>query len=188
MGSFWRANPEVVVDHLVSDSPRDFRRADVELRIRYGFGAWPDEIAQLLLSEMIYPVCSPAFAERHAGASANDIPNLPLLHVDWVDKEWTDWDELLRRAEISHGPLLGGRFNNFAVTMQATQDDQGIAVGWHRLVHPLIAAGKLVRFTDLHMPAPGSYYLTWNDKRELSDAAKRLRIWLINEAARELEA
>ena len=72
--------------------------------------------------------------------------------------------------------------------MQATQDDQGIAVGWHRLVQPLIQSGKLVRFTDLEMPAPGSYYLTWNDKRELSEAAKRLRIWLINEAARDLGA
>lgn len=187
MGSFWRANPEIVVDHLISDLSRDFRRADVELRIRYGFGAWPDEIAQLLLPEAIYPVCSPRFAEQHAGATANDIPNLPLLHVDWVDKEWTDWDEFLRRAGIAHGPLPGGRFNNFAITLQASQDDQGIAVGWHRLVQPLIQAGKLVRFTDLQMPAPGSYYLTWNDKRELSEAAKRLRIWLINEAARELE-
>lgn len=188
MGSFWRANPEIVVDHLISDLSRDFRRADVELRIRYGFGAWPDETAQLLLPETIYPVCSPGFAEKHAGASANDIPNLPLLHVDWVDKEWTDWDEFLRRAGIAHGPLAGGRFNNFAVTLQATQDDQGLAVGWHRLVRPLIQAGKLVRFTDLEMPAPGSYYLTWNDKRELSEAAKQLRIWLINEGARDLEA
>jgi LysR family glycine cleavage system transcriptional activator len=188
MGSFWRANPEIVVDHLISDLSRDYRRADVELRIRYGFGAWPDETAQLLLPETIYPVCSPRFAEMHAGATANDIPNLPLLHVDWVDRDWTDWDEFLRRAGIAHGPLLGGRFNNFAVTLQATQDDQGIAVGWHRLVQPLIQSGKLVKFTDLHMPAPGSYCLTWNDKRELSEAAKRLRIWLINEAARDLEA
>lgn len=186
MGSFWRAHPEIVVDHLISDLSRDYRRADVELRIRYGFGAWPDEAAQLLLTETIYPVCSPRFAEKHAGASPLDIPNLPLLHVDWVDPDWTDWDEFLRRADIIHGPLPGGRFNNFTVTLQATQDDQGIAVGWHRLVKPLILAGKLVRFTGLELPAPGSYYLTWNDKRELSQAATTLKTWLVNEASRDL--
>ena len=31
------------------------------------------------------------------------------------------------------------------------------------------------------------YYLTWNDKRELSEAAKTLRTWLINEAARSVD-
>lgn len=187
MGSFWKAHPDIVVDHLISDLARDYRRADVELRIRYGFGAWPDETSQLLLNETIYPVCSPRFAEKHEDAKPEDIPNLPLLHVDWVDPEWTDWDEFLRRADIVHGPLTGGRINNFAVTLQATQDDQGIAVGWHRLVQPLIAQGKLVRFTDIEVPAPGAYYLTWNDKRELSEAARTLRTWLINEAARSLD-
>lgn len=188
MGSFWRAHPEIVVDHLISDFARDYRRADVELRIRYGSGAWADETSQLLLTEKIYPVCSPSFAAKHAGAGPQDIPHLPLLHVDWVDGEWTDWDEFLRRSGIAHGPLPGGRLNNFAVTLQATQDDQGIAVGWHRLVQPLIEAGRLVRFTGLEVPAPGAYYLTWNDKRELSDAAKTLRAWLVNEAARCAES
>jgi LysR family glycine cleavage system transcriptional activator len=187
MGGFWRTHPEVIVDHLISDVARDYRRADVELRIRYGFGAWQDEAAQLLLTETIYPVCSPRFAAAHAGTLASDIPSLPLLHVEWVDRDWTDWDELLRRAGISHGTLSGGRFNNFAITLQATQDDQGIAVGWHRLVKPMIDDGKLVRFTDLCLPAPGSYYLTWNDNRTMSPAAKTLQNWLINEAARCVE-
>lgn len=188
MGSFWQANPDIVVDHLISDRPRDYRRADVELRIRYGAGAWPDEAAQLLFTETIYPVCSPLFAEKHAGARPEDIPGLPLLHVDWVDPEWTDWDEMLRRAGVLHGPLAGGRISNFTVMMQACQDGQGVAVGWHQLVHPLIVAGKLVRFTGLRLPAPGAYYLTWNDKRELSEAAKVLKAWLIGEAAKGVSA
>ena len=45
-----------------------------------------------------------------------------------------------------------------------------MAVGWHRLVRPLIDEGRLVPFTDLRIAAPGSYYLSWNANHEPSDA------------------
>ena len=110
MGDFWRRFPEIIVDHLISDDARDFRRAEVDLRIRYGFGAWPDETSALLMTETIYPIAGPGFAQRHADCTAADIPDLPLLHVDWIDADWTGWDELLRRAgdpaRAAAGPAL----------------------------------------------------------------------------------
>src|SRR5215510_14085919 len=185
MSDFWARFPDVVVDHLISDNPRDYRRAEVELRVRYGLGAWADETAELLFDETIYPVCGPGFAGRHRAATTEALPDLPLLHVDWVDPEWADWDEVLRRARIPHGPNKGRRFGKFSVALQAAQADQGVAVGWQRLVRHLLAEGKLVRLTDLEMPAPGGYYLTWNDRRTLSPAAETFRTWLRDEAERE---
>jgi LysR family transcriptional regulator, glycine cleavage system transcriptional activator len=180
MGDFWRRFPEIAVDHLISDNALDYRRAEVELRIRYGFGSWTDESSQLLFDETIYPVCGQQFAAEHAESTASDIVRLPLLHVDWVDPDWAGWDEVLRRASILHGPLGGRRFGKFAVALQAAQDNQGVAVGWDRLVRPIIEGGKLVRFTDLQLAAPGGYYLTWNDNRSLSPAARTLRDWLFD--------
>ena len=80
--------------------------------------------------------------------------------------------------------LPGRRFSTFGVVLQACQDDQGLAVGWHRLVRALVDAGRLVPFTDLRIPSPGSYYPSWNANRELSDATRTLRDWLV--AATEL--
>lgn len=185
MGDFWTRYPDIAVDHLISDNAREYRRAEVGLRIRYGFGAWPYETARPLFSETIYPVCGRAFAEAHAGASAADLADLPLLHVDWVDPEWAGWDEVLRRAALPHGTPRGRRFGKFTVALSAAQANQGVAVGWDRMVRPLIEEGKLVRFTDLELPAPGGYYLTWNDNRELSPAAEILRDWLTETAVRE---
>jgi LysR family glycine cleavage system transcriptional activator len=179
IGDFWRRFPEVIVDHLVSDDAREFRRAEVDLRIRYGIGAWPDEASALLMTETIYPIAGAGFARQHAGCSAMDIPSVPLLHMDWTDADWTSWDELLRRAGIPHGALPGRRFGTLAVVLQACQEDQGVAVGWHRLVRPLVDAGRLERFTELMIPAPGSYYLSWNANRETGDAVATLREWLL---------
>ena len=185
MKDFWRRFPEITVDHLISDDARDFRRAEVDLRIRYGFGAWPGEAATLLMDEAIFPIAGLSFAAQHAGCTAADIPALPLLHVDWVDAEWTTWDELLRRAAIPHGPIAGRRFSTFGVMLQACQDDQGLAVGWRRLVGELIEAGRLVPFTDVLIPAPGSYYLAWNLNRPISAATGTLRDWLLELAAQQ---
>ncbi len=188
MPDFWARYDDISVDHLISDNPRDYRRAEVELRIRYGFGSWLDENAELLFDETIYPVCGPEFARTHADATAGSLPDLPLLHVDWVDPDWTSWDEVFRRATLPHGPTRGRRFGKFFVALQAAQANQGVAVGWHRLVKTLIGEGKLVRLTDLEMPAPGGYYLTWNNNRTLSPAAERLRDWLREAAAQERES
>ncbi len=188
MPDFWARYRDISVDHLISDNPRDYRRAEVELRIRYGFGSWSDENAELLFDETIYPVCGPEFAKAHPDATPESLPDLPLLHVDWVDPDWTSWDEMFRRAKIPHGPTRGRRFGKFFVALQAAQADQGIAIGWHRLVKLLIEEGKLARLTDLELPAPGGYYLTWNNNRTLSPAAGSLRTWLREMAAQERES
>ncbi|MCW2242000.1 LysR substrate-binding domain-containing protein [Azospirillum canadense] len=185
MSDFWHRFPDIVVNHLVTDNAHGFRRAEVDLRIRYGLGAWPDEISVQLFEETIYPVASPALAERYRGIALADLPALPLLHVDWVDPDWTGWDEFLRRGNIPHAPLLGRRFSNFAFALQACQAGQGVAIGWHRMVREHVAAGTLVPLTDLKLRAPGAYYLTWNRNLAMSDAVRTVRDWIVEQAAKE---
>src|SRR6516162_3013290 len=144
-----------------------------------------ERFPEVTVDDTISPVCGPGFARRHRNATAEALPDLPLLHVDWVDPEWADWDEVFRRAQIPHGPNKGRRFGKFSVALQAAQADQGVAVGWHRLVRQMVRDAKLVRLTDLEMPAPGGYYLTWNDRRTLSPAAETLRSWLREMAVQE---
>ncbi|MER9390361.1 LysR family transcriptional regulator [Mesorhizobium sp. M0435] len=111
MPRFWAQHGDITVEHVISDSSRDYRRAEVELRIRYGFGVWPDETAELLFGDVIYPVCGPGFAQERATAKC--LPQLPLLKVERMEPDWAGWDEVLRRAGIPHGPLRGHRFSKF---------------------------------------------------------------------------
>ncbi len=187
MSRFWNQYSDVTVDHIISDDWRNYRRSEVELRIRYGMGSWPDENVELLFDELIYPVCGPSFAQEHCGVTAESLPDLPLLHVDWVDPDWSSWDEIMRRCGITHGPLRGRRFGKVFVALQAAQANQGVAIGWHRIVRQLVAEGKLVRLTDLELRAPGGYYLTWNNNRSLSPAAELLRNWLREISSEERE-
>lgn len=188
MPDFWTRFADITVDHLIADNVRNVRRSEVELRIRYGSGRWLDETAELLFDECVYPVCGPGFAEKHAGASASDLADLPLLNVEWVEPDWMGWAEVLSRGGVKHRAFSGRRFGKFSIALQAAMADQGLVVGWHRMVRPLIEKGELVRFTDLVVPTPDAYYLTWNSTRDLPPAALSLRDWIRTMAEEEREA
>ena len=51
-------------------------------------------------------------------------------------------------------------------------------LGWHSQVEAMIRGGKLVRIGEMEIPAPGAFYITWDEARSLSEAAERLRDWL----------
>ena len=129
MGDFWRRFPSIAVDHLISDNARDYRRAEVDLRVRYGFGSWIDETSQLLFDETIYPVCGPDFAAAHADASPQDLGTCRCC----MSTGWTRTGRAGTRScaapRSRTAPLAGRRFGKFAVALQAAQENQGVAIG-----------------------------------------------------------
>jgi len=182
LGSFWNAHQDIVIDHMISDRTQDLHRPDVDLRIRYGDGNWPEEGATKLFDDTIGAVASPVFLARHKVKSLKELVGLPLLSVEGVDWTWTTWADFLRETGTPHRKLNVRRFNSYVIALQAAQDGQGAALGWQSLVAPLIAKRKLVQVTESRMTAPQSFYVTWSLKRPLSAEAQILREWLLGQA------
>lgn len=185
MPDFWQRHPDIMIDHQLAENSKSFRPEEVELRIRHGMGGWINDVMEPLFDDWLYPVCSPAFAARHRDATVADLPNLPLLDIDWVAPDWVTWEEALLHGGLAGRPFRGRRFGKFSLAIQAAAAGQGLAIGWHRMISPMLARGELVRLTELIFPAPGTYYLTWNRARKLSAAALLLRDWIHDQAAVE---
>jgi len=183
LGDFWNAHQDIVIDHIISDRTQDLHRTDVELRIRYGDGSWPDEEAARLFGDHIVAVASPAFQARHKVKSVKEMAGLPLLSVEGVDWTWTTWADFLREMGAGHRRLNVRRFNSYVIALQAAQDGQGLALGWMSLVKTLIARRALVQVTPAEIVAPQSFYVTWSSKRPLSRDAETLRDWLLAQSA-----
>lgn len=179
VGDFWRAHPEVTINHLISDNANDLRRAEVDLRVRYGSGSWPDEDSTLLFRDYIFPVCGPEFLKKHRGTSVAALAKLPLLQMEQIEPSWTSWEEWFALVGQPGGPIHGWHANSYAAILNAAADNLGIALGWSGLVAPLLENGTLARFGRTQVLAPGAFYLTWNQHRRLSDAALLLKDWLI---------
>ena len=183
LGGFWTAHQDIVLDHIISDRPHEPNRPDIDLRVRYGDGTFPDETAVPLFGDRIVPVASPAFLARHRVKSVQDLSSLPLLSVEGVDWTWTTWADFLKAAGATHRKLNVRRFNSYVIALQAAQAGQGVALGWMSLVKPLIARKLLARASPAEIAAPQSFYLTWPARQPLTPEAEILRDWLLQQPA-----
>lgn len=179
IGDFWRAHPDVTINHLVSDNADDLRRAEVDLRIRYGTGSWPDDLSAFLFQDYLVPVCGRRFLKQSGSASLESLAKAPLLDLHGVDPSWTTWAEWFRLVGHPAERLKTRNGNNYVSILDAAMDNQGVALGWSGLVAPLLQDGSLVRFGKAKVLAPGAFYVTWNDHRKLDDAAEQLKAWLL---------
>ncbi|MFV2032270.1 MAG: LysR substrate-binding domain-containing protein, partial [Gammaproteobacteria bacterium] len=179
LGSFWSEHQEITLNHSISDNPDDAVFQSADIRIRYGSGQWSGEVATRLFDDVIYPVCGLRFARQHPLSSTEQLIELPLLRLDGLDPAWTGWDSWLSNWNLNVADARFRRFNNYVVALQAAEENQGVALGWHSMVEPLIQRGKLVRFGDMEIRAPGSFYLSWDVNRPLTRQADLLRQWLL---------
>jgi LysR family transcriptional regulator, glycine cleavage system transcriptional activator len=182
LGNFWRAHQDIVIDQVVSDRSQDLRRSEVDLRIRYGDGSWPEETAIRLFGDTIFPVASPDFARKHKVKEPAELISLPILEVISQERGWTEWEEWFSAVGASARRIKTRRINNYVIAWQAAMDGQGIALGWQSLVGPMLEARKLVRLTKSEMLPTEATYVTWSAHRPLSAEATVLRDWLMAEA------
>nr|WP_067969653.1 LysR substrate-binding domain-containing protein [Aminobacter sp. SR38] len=179
MSAFWTSHQDIVVDHVISDQPRGLDRPDIDLRLRYGNGEWPDEMSAKLYDDRILPVASPEFARQHPVTTVEDLAKLQLLSVEGIDWDWTTWAGFLQQVGCPDRRLNVRRFNSHVIALQAARAGHGTVLGWASLVKPLLKTGDLVPLTDAEIIAPHSYFVTWSARRPLSRQARILRDWLL---------
>ncbi|WP_420584938.1 LysR substrate-binding domain-containing protein [Ruegeria sp.] len=177
---FWREMPEVNVDQISQDRPfRD--RPDVDFFIRYGQDADPSLSHTPLFRDHLIPVASPEVADRLAGASLEDLAAERLIHLDSEDRSWTTWPEWFRQLGYGGQVPIESRVNSYSVALQLARKGAGLALGWRRLILPMLQSGKLVPIGPHHVPAPNQFYLVGRPDDELSDSARALKAWIIQE-------
>lgn len=177
---FWREFPEMNVNQVVQD--RQLRdAAELDLFIRYGPEKDPRFEQIELYRDQLVPVTSPALAEAFEGRDLQLLARERLIHLASEHKSWTTWGEWFRQLGYD-GPISAGlRVNNYSVALQSAQDGAGVALGWKRLVSPLFRSGQLVPIGPHALEAPLSFYIVCRPEAEMTEAARKLRDWIVAE-------
>lgn len=178
---FLDRHPDVDVRFFTTRRVVDLTREDVDLAIRYGLGQWPGVHAERVLEETLTPVCAPALAERYAGREPEALLRL-AIHSHHTDApNWRKWRQAAGLADIDVPPIA--EYDDTSLAMQAVLGGQGVILGRSPLAADDLAAGRLVRLSDVAIPSSEANYLVCLERQLTRPAVKAFRDWLHEEAS-----
>mgnify|MGYP000524520954 CR=1 FL=1 len=182
---FEASHPDL--DLRVSATARlvDFADDGIDLAVRYGEGRYPGLHVDLLMEEVVTPVCSPMLIQKEGSIiRVEDLAQHTLLHDDGAiipgsNLVWSNW---LAAAgcpglELKRGP----HFSDAHLTVQAAMGGRGIMLGRSVLIAEELRNGSLVAPLDIRLPARLAYYLVC--PHEMLNTAKvaAFRDWILKE-------
>ena len=161
--------PDQDLRMVTSDSRTLFDLNDVDFSLRFGRGDWSDGAAKILFTEELFPVCSPEFAETHFGGSREIDPamlrDVPLIHEREEEFSWLTWGKWLARHGVEFQSTDNTYFfDNYAMTLQAAMDGEGVALAWLHLAEQPLKSGQLVELTGLRVSTESGYYLAYKPR------------------------
>ena len=169
---------EAHLEVRAADSLANFVTDGVDAAIRYGLGRWPGASATALFTETIFPVCSPAFAEKYQLKRPEDLLRAPLLRQN--ERPWSLWFAVHGLdAPTAKGGLI---FDDSALLLEAAAQGLGVALARSGLVEGDLRAGRLVRPFEGEAPAEAGYHFVWRDDSRKLKRILRLRDWLVAES------
>jgi DNA-binding transcriptional LysR family regulator len=179
--AIFRANhPHIDIRMQTTDRDLDIAEESVSLGIRRGDGHWEGYNAFLLAPERIYPICSPALLRQSKPPrTPAELQTCNLIHLEEPYRPRPTWSHWFAAHGVNYRDTgLGLRLNDYALVIQAAIAGEGIALGWHHLVEPLLEKHVLVEaLARAHAKGVG-FYVIWSRSSELTPEAEQVLQWL----------
>ncbi|MEO6921451.1 MAG: transcriptional regulator GcvA [Collimonas sp.] len=175
LAAFHQQHPHINISLRSTHELSELDFSDADVAIWYGRAGDKNFRYQRLLDEVIFPVCSPAFAAAHPGIRPQDLPQYPLLRFAHT-LGWAPW---FVSAGVKHGePQNGPIYDDPMHLLDAAAADQGIALARGCLAHNHLASGRVVRLFDIHAPARGNYFSVSPFDTGKADVINEFQDWL----------
>ncbi|HZW46118.1 MAG TPA: LysR substrate-binding domain-containing protein [Microvirga sp.] len=154
---FRERHPDIRIRIDADVSLVDPNASDVDLCIRVGRGNWPNVTAEKLLDQLVFPVCSPALAERLR--HPRDLAHVPIIREPTPMFGWDTWlgPNNLDESILGDGPV----FSDASLCLDAAVAGQGVFLGWETLAHDAMAMGRLAApFPDRYATGIAYWFVT----------------------------
>ena len=177
LGRLRAAYPDLKIRIDPAPGVLDLNRSDIDLAIRLGSGDWKDGIPERLLTQSMFPVCTPEFARRVSVPA--DIFRQPIICYENPMFSWDEWQVATGLA----GPLPfdGPTFSDPWLALEATISGQGIMLAWDLFVEDALADGRLVAPFPARVPSLIAYWLVSPRNRRPTRQVHDFQCWIRDE-------
>lgn len=174
---FSSLHPEIRLRIDATTRLADLGVDDIDLGIRVGPGNWPGVDAELLIEQTVFPVCSPALAEKLK--EPKDILKLPAI-ID--GPSMFSWEIWLNEAGLSGAGMATRHvFNDASLCLDATIAGQGVMLAWHTLATYALEQGRLVEPFSIRARTGMGHYLVTRAGARAPAKVRAFRDWLKTE-------
>jgi len=187
--AFRDAVPMAQLRMVARDDRIGLEARDVDVVVRFGIPPFADGRVIAQRSDVLFPVCAPAFAERIAADYAGDADRYiaaprDLIENDVSDRQWYSWADWFAHAGLG-GPMPAPamRFNHYTDAIEAARAGQGVALGWQALCDRFLADGSLVRLGTREVLPHGTYNVLLPAHRRPDPMGELVARWLADQLA-----
>ena len=180
LGRFCASYPDIDVRMAISDDLVDFSEGGVDVALRYGLGDYPGLHVVPMMTEELFPVCSPAMLETGPPlVEPADLRHYTLFHDD-VLEGWPEWFAAagVTGGGFTHGPA----FSHSNLVVRSAIIGEGVALGRSQLVADDLASGRLVKPFEISVPSTWAYYIVSAPAHANRPKVKAFREWALEQA------
>jgi DNA-binding transcriptional LysR family regulator len=182
LADFVSTHPGISLSLSASPTHSDFAVGQVDIDIRYGVPTWPRLVVQPVFDELVMPLASPAFLDRHRMETADDLLHVPLIQSIVNVVQWSDWFDHLGRAEVPD--RFAFRFDRAYHALDAAVQGLGVALESSTIGAGHIAAGRLRPvLPDQRALAVRAHFLVYPQDHAQRPEVARFIEWLGRHAA-----
>lgn len=177
--------------HLLGREDAPDCRQNFQAAVTLGLEEHPRYAADLLFSEEIFPVCTPAFLALHPlAATLTGLLAVPLLDLSashwkarlWRPIDWSFWLDQFQLDATRCRRLMN--FSHYTLLMDAVRDDLGVGLAWRHLVQGQLDQGTLVRpLGESYRADDRRHYFVYRRDLASQGPLRNLRDWLLEQTA-----
>lgn len=158
---FRHAYPDVELILQVSIPLLNVTAESADLEIRFGAGGYTDVEELRILSDEVFPVCSPEYLHEFGPfegfASAAEVARVRLIRSPL--EPWRTWFQHCGIAMPE--PREGSQFNDIGLMLDAAVAGFGVALTRSRLGMAWVDSGRLIRLSPQAVASPHHHHVCW---------------------------
>lgn len=182
MANLVTRHPDIELHLSASVETVDFEREAVDLAIRHFNGKSPNLDASLLFKDEARAYCTPEYAAAMRLSVPEDLTRANLL-VTTIQPYWEQWLKQFSQLDseaITKIPRM--HFDQSLLAIEAAKRGNGVVLASPYLTEAEVASRALIKPFDCCLKLENGYYVVHPSKLPPSQAAIRVKHWLIEEA------